>query len=136
MADLTKLTVGLTGTARVIVTADHLANKVGSGDAPVFASPMLIATMEAAAVDCVEHLLPEAHQSLGMHVDVNHTSPTPLGLTVKATAKLTAVAGRKLTFAVSAHDDYEQIGVGSHTRIVVDTARFMARLSAKSTPRA
>lgn len=136
MADLTKLIVGLTGTARVIVTTDHLANKVGSGDAPVFASPMLIAVMEAAAFDCVESLLPHAHQSLGMHVDVTHTSPTPLGLTVTANAKLTDVSGRKLTFAVNAHDGFEQIGAGTHTRIVVDTPRFMARLAAKSPPRA
>lgn len=135
MADLSKLSVGLIGTAHIVVTTDHLATKVGSGDAPVFASPMLIAVMEAASVKCVESLLPHAHQSLGMHVDVTHTSPTPLGLTVTATAELTDISGRKLTFAVKAHDGVEQIGSGTHTRIVVDTARFMTRLAAKSPPR-
>jgi fluoroacetyl-CoA thioesterase len=135
MADLSKLQPGLTGKATVVVTPDRLATVVGSGNAPVYASPMLIAALEATAVDCVEHLLPGGHQSLGTHLDVTHSAPTPLGLTVTATATLTAIAGRKLTFAVTAHDGVETIGGGTHTRVVVDTPRFMARLAAKSPPR-
>jgi fluoroacetyl-CoA thioesterase len=135
MADLSKLLPGLIGNATVLVTPDRLATVVGSGNAPVYASPMLIAALEAAAVDCVEHLLPDGHQSLGTHLDVTHSAPTPLGLTVTATATLTAIAGRKLTFAVTANDGVETIGGGTHIRIVVDTPRFMARLAAKSPPR-
>jgi fluoroacetyl-CoA thioesterase len=136
MVDLTKLTVGLTGTVSVPVTLERLATAVGSGNAAVYASPMLIAALEAAAVAAVEYLLPEGFQSLGTHVDVAHTAPTPAGLLVTASATLTAIAGRKLTFAVSAHDGIEPIGSGTHTRIVVDTPRFEARLAAKSPPRA
>ena len=135
MADLSKLHPGLIGTAKVEVTSARLAAAVGSGVAPVFASPMLVAAFEAACVDCVERLLPEGHQSLGTHLDVAHTAPTPEGLTVSATATLTAVAGRKLTFSITAHDGYEAIGSGTHTRVVVDTPRFMTRLAAKSPPR-
>ena len=135
MADLSRLTVGLTGAATAEVTAERLATVVGSGNAPVFASPMLVAVMEAASVACVEGLLPDGHQSLGTHLDVAHTSPTPAGLTVTATATLVAIEGRKLTFEITAHDSVEPIGKGRHTRIVVDTPRFMARLAAKSPPR-
>jgi fluoroacetyl-CoA thioesterase len=135
MADLTKLRVGLTGSASALVTHERLATEVGSGDVPVFASPMLIALMEAAAVDCLKGHLPEGHQSLGMHLDVTHSAPTPLGFTVTATATLKAVDGRKLAFDVVAHDSVERIGAGTHTRVVVDTLRFMARLAAKSLPR-
>ncbi len=94
MADLSKLSVGLTGQASALVTEERLATSVGSGDAPVFASPMLIALMEAAAVDCVEARLPPDHQSLGMHLEVTHSAPTPLGFTVTATATLKAIDGR------------------------------------------
>lgn len=135
MADLSKLYAGLAGSHSVVVTSDRLATTVGSGNAPVYASPMLVAAFEAAAVNCVEHLLPDGYQSLGTHLDVTHTAPTPLGLTVTANAVLTAVTGRKLTFAVSAHDGVETIGTGTHTRIVVDTPRFLARVAAKSPPR-
>jgi fluoroacetyl-CoA thioesterase len=135
MADLTQLMPGLEGSATAEVTKDRLAPAVGSGGAPVFASPMMIALMEKAAVDCVERLLPQGYESLGTHLDVSHTAPTPLGLTVTAKAVLVSVDGRKLTFAVEAHDGVETIGKGQHTRVVVDTPRFMNRLVAKSPPR-
>jgi predicted thioesterase len=132
MADLSKLTAGLEGTVSATVAPPRMAPAMGSGGAPVFASPSMIALMEGACVACVEHLLPPDHQSLGTHLDVHHIAATPEGLTVTAKARLTAVDGRKLTFAVEAHDGVETIGKGVHTRVVVDTPRFMARLTAKS----
>jgi fluoroacetyl-CoA thioesterase len=132
MADLSKLAIGQTGQAQTVVEPRHLATEVGSGNAPVFASPSMIALMEAAAVACVEAELPDGFQSLGTHLDVQHTSPTPAGLTVTATATLTGIDGRKLTFTVAAHDGVEPIGTGRHTRVVVDTPRFLARLAAKT----
>lgn len=132
MADLSKLTAGLEGTVSALVAPPRMAPAMGSGQAPVFASPSMIALMEGACVACVEHLLPPQHQSLGTHLDVHHIAATPEGLTVTAKARLTAVDGRKLTFAVEAHDGVESIGKGVHTRVVVDTPRFMARLTAKS----
>ncbi|MEZ5899731.1 MAG: thioesterase family protein [Hyphomicrobiaceae bacterium] len=132
MADLSKLQPGIEGSARIKVAPERMAPAMGSGGAPVFASPSMIALMEGAAVDCVEKLLPDGHQSLGTHLDVHHISATPEGLTVTAHAKLIAVDGRKLTFAVEAHDGIETIGKGTHIRVVVDTARFMARLAQKS----
>lgn len=132
MADLSKLKAGLQGTARVDVTKEKLAPHIGSGSAPVFASPAMIALMEAAAVDCVEKFLPAGHQSLGTHLDVQHIAATPEGLTVTATAALTAVDGRKLTFVLEAHDGVGTIGKGTHTRVVVDTPRFLGKLAAKS----
>jgi fluoroacetyl-CoA thioesterase len=132
IVDFSNLRVGLTGTATVPVTAARLAPQVGSGDVPVFASPMLVAAMEAAAVACLKGHLPDGYQSLGVHLDVAHTAPTPEGLTVTATATLKSIAGRKLTFDMTATDGSERIGSGTHTRIIVDTARFMARIAAKS----
>ena len=132
MADLSQLKPGLTGFAATVITKDKLATQVGSGIAPVFASPMMIALMEAACVDCAEKYLPEGHQSLGTHLDINHTAPTPEGCTVTATATLAAITGRKLIFNVEAHDGIEKIGHGVHTRIVVDNSRFLARVAAKS----
>lgn len=132
MPDLSKLTPGLAGTASCTVDATRLATSLGSGSVEVFASPMMIALMEAAAVDCVEHLLPADHVSLGTHLDVSHTAPTPPGLTVTATAELTSIEGRVLKFAVTASDGTEPVGRGTHTRVVVDRKRLDARLSAKA----
>lgn len=132
MADLSKLKAGLAGQVSARVEADRMAPAMGSGAAPVFASPSMIALMEGAAVACVEHLLPAGHQSLGTHLDVHHIAATPEGLTVTAHARLTGIDGRKLTFEVDAHDGAETIGKGTHTRVIVDTARFMSRLAHKA----
>ena len=47
---------------------------------------------------------------------------------ITASAELTAVDGRKLTFAVKAWDEKGVIGEGEHTRFVVDRARFLSKL--------
>jgi fluoroacetyl-CoA thioesterase len=126
------LAPGLEGHARTVVTDALTAPAVGSGSVNVYATPSLIALMEAAAVDCVEHRLAPGQASLGIHLDASHTAATPPGLEVIANAVLVAVDGRKLTFEIEARDTHEKIGSARHTRIVVDTARFNAKLAAKS----
>lgn len=132
MLDLSALMPGLKGAASIKVSAAQTAIAVGSGTVSVFASPMMVALMEAACVDCVETLLPAGYLSLGTHLDVTHSAPTPVGLTVSATASLVSCEGRKLVFQVEARDDFEVIGKGTHARMIVDVGRFNARLNAKS----
>lgn len=122
---------GLEGHASTIVTDAMTAPAVGSGTVAVYATPSLVALMEKAAVACVEPHLAPGETSLGVHIEVSHSAATPPGQTVTARAKLTAIDGRKLTIAIEAHDAVEPIGKATHTRIVVDVARFEARLSKK-----
>ncbi len=133
MPDFSGLKAGGTGRSSLTVMEAHLAPTVGSGRVAVFASPMMIALMEAAAIDCVEQLLPPGYITLGMHLDVTHSAPTPIGATVTATAELQAIDGRKLVFTISAHDGFDTIGNGTHIRVIVDRARFEAKLATKRT---
>ena len=130
---MSDLKPGLTGSATLVVREEHTAPHVGSGRAPVLASPIMIALMEAAAVDCVEPRLAGGQESLGVRVEVEHTAPTPVGRSVTATATLTAVDGRRLDFDVEARDSRGSIGKGRHTRLVVDAERFRAKVQAKLT---
>jgi predicted thioesterase len=122
---------GLLGTATLVVGEEHTAARLGSGRAPVLATPIMIALMEAAAVDCVERLLPEGQESLGVRVAVDHTAATPVGLAVTATAELEEVSGRTLIFYVEARDPHEVIGKGRHERVVVDSLRFRDKVRGK-----
>ena len=131
MPDLSKLQTGLQGTARLLVGVEHTAPSIGSGLVPVLATPVMINVIEAAALAAVEHLLPAGHQSLGIHLDVRHFAATPIGMRVRATAELVGIDGRTLTFKVEARDDKEPIGDGSHQRVVVNVARFDARVQKK-----
>src|ERR1700678_2894257 len=131
MADLTRITAGLKGTAQLLVGPEHTAPFVGSGRIAVLATPVMINVIEAAALAAVEHLLPAGHQSLGIHLDVRHFAATPIGMRVRATAELIAIDGRTLSFRVEARDDKVPIGDGTHERVVVNVARFDARVQKK-----
>jgi fluoroacetyl-CoA thioesterase len=129
--DLTPVHPGLIGIASLIVAPEHTAPRVGSGRIAVLATPVMINVIEAAALAAVEHLLPAGHQSLGIRLDVRHFAATPVGLTVTATAEVTGVEGRTITFRVEARDDREVIGDGTHERVVVNVSRFDDRVQRK-----
>ncbi len=128
---LVRVAPGLTGTAELVVGPEHTAPFVGSGRIPVLVTPVMINVIEAAALAAVEHLLPAGHQSLGIHLDVRHTAATPVGVRVTATAEVTQVEGRTVTFRVEARDAFEPIGGGIHQRVVVSVARFDERVQRK-----
>ena len=132
MPDPATIPVGASGTARLIVAAEHTAPRVGSGAIAVLATPIMINLIEAAALAACEHLLPPGHQTLGTRLDVSHTAATPVGGLVSATARVTGVSGREIAFAVEARDDLEVIGVGTHTRVVVQVDKFEARVGRKA----
>jgi predicted thioesterase len=131
MTDLSKLTPGLKGYAEIVVGEEHTAPKIGSGRVRVLATPVMINLMEAAALDCAENMIPAGHQSLGIKLDVRHIAATPVGMRVRATAKLLKIDGRNLEFWVEARDEKDLIGDGAHHRIVVNVERFDKRVQAK-----
>lgn len=131
MIDLSRLKIGLEGSADLLVGPEHTAPRVGSGRVPVLATPVMINVIEAAALAAVEHLLPSGHQSLGIHLDVRHFAATPVGMRIRATAELTAINGRTLSFRVAVRDDKEPIGDGTHQRVIVNVARFDQRVQRK-----
>lgn len=98
----------------------------------VFATGYMVGFLEWACIMCVKpHLDWPTEQSLGTHINVSHEAATPPGLTVTASVELIAVEGRKLTFAVSAHDGVDLIAQGTHERFVIDKARFDNKISKK-----
>ena len=114
---------GLTYTSILEVTADKLALSMGSGDLPV------LALMENAAMLAVAAELPMGSSTVGGHISTSHLRPTALGKRVSATALLTAVDGRKLTFAISAQDEEGNcLGEGTHLRFIVDKEKFLSKL--------
>ncbi|MEO3427789.1 thioesterase family protein [Pelagibius sp. CAU 1746] len=127
-----KIEPGLTGHAEMVVGTSDTAPRIGSGRIAVLATPKMITLIEEAALAAVEHLLPEGKQSLGTHLDVTHIAATPVGMTVKAEARLVEVQGRKLLFAVEARDEMDLIGEGRHERVVVTAASFQKRVDEKT----
>lgn len=126
-----ELRVGLFSEATVTVDDRLLATTMGSGSVTVYATPAMVALMEAAAVDALTPALAEGQSSVGIALDIRHLAATPPGRQVRARAEVIQVQGAKVTFQVRAWDEHELIGDGTHTRYVIDVARFMQRVQAK-----
>jgi fluoroacetyl-CoA thioesterase len=98
----------------------------------VFATGFLVGLLEWACIKAINpHLDWPQEQSVGTHIDVSHQAATPPGLEITATVELIAVEGKKLVFAVQAHDGVDLISKGQHERFIINKAKFAARVGAK-----
>lgn len=124
--------VGTKGTYTLRVTPAHLASQFkDSVLPPVFATPMMVTIMENAALNAVRDYLEPGESVVGTIVNVKHLAATPVGHQVTAEAVVTKVDGRRLEFDVTARDEIEEIGKGTHERMVVDLGRIAKKLDSK-----
>jgi fluoroacetyl-CoA thioesterase len=127
--------VGAKGTDTLRVTPTHLANQFKDATLPpVFATPMMVRAMENAALNAIREYLEPGESAVGTVVNVRHLAATPVGHQVTAEAEVTKVDGRRIEFKVSARDESEEIGTGTHERMVVDLARLGKKLAEKKRP--
>ena len=121
------------GSFALIVKPEHLASRFKDAILPpVLATPIMILAMENAALNAIREYLGPGESAVGTAVDIRHIAATPLGQQVTAEAEVTEVDGRRIAFTVSARDEVEEIGRGTHERMVVDLRRVMQRLDAKA----
>ena len=157
--DLPGLAAGLRATVRAVVTGADTAEAMGSGNLPVLATPRLLALAEAATVAAVAPQLADGLTTVGTAVSLEHRKASPLGAEIVVEAELTQVDGRRLVFGFIARpagtdadgadsdvadadgtetDDTDGadadagvvVGAGTVERVVVDGARFLARMQA------
>jgi fluoroacetyl-CoA thioesterase len=128
-----QIPLGAKGTALLRVQPEHLADRFKDAILPqVLATPVMILVMENAALNAIRQYLDAGESAVGTAVDVKHLAATPVGHEVSATAEVVNVAGRRVDFNVSARDGEEEIGRGTHQRIVIDLRSFNERLARKS----
>ena len=126
------IAVGTRGSFVLKVRPEHLASRFKDPMLPnVLATPVMIMAMENAALDAIRGFLDAGESAVGTAVDVRHLAATPVGHEVRAEAEVTQVDGRRVEFKVSARDETEEIGRGTHQRMVVDIARVNERLARK-----
>ena len=122
---------GLAGRTELEVGEEHTAPRVGSGLVHVLATPVMINLFEAAALDALDKHLPPGYQSLGTVLNVRHIAATPVGMKVFAEARITRVDNRTVFLEVTARDEKELIGDGTHQRVVVNVEKFSQRVKRK-----
>ena len=116
-----------------VVSEKNTAASLGSGALPVFGTPYLVAMMENAALLLMQRDLPEGKSSVGVKMDVEHVSPTPIGMQVRVRAEVTAISenGKLVDFKVTGWDEAGLIGEGTHRRASVTVERFLAKCQSK-----
>lgn len=123
--------VGMKGEASTLVEREDTAAEVGSGSLLVYATPCMVALMEGAACEAINEALTEDQSSVGISLNIEHLSATPVGLEVRAEAEVTAVEGKIITFAITAYDEAGKIGEGTHKRCVICSQKFLDKAYAK-----
>ena len=123
---------GASGSFTMVVAQEHLANRFKDAMLPpVLATPVMIMVMENAALNAIKPYFDAGESALGTLVNVTHLAATPVGRTITGHAEVLRVEGRRIEFRVRAADGDEDIGTGTHERMVIDLARFAKRLKAK-----
>jgi len=124
--------IGAQGSFAIDVLPEHLANRFKDATLPaVLATPVMIMAMENAALNALKPYFEAGESAVGTRVDVSHVAATPVGRRVVAFAEVTGVVGRHIEFRVHAMDGAEEIGHGTHGRVIIDLAKFSERLVSK-----
>lgn len=109
-----------------IVKPEQTAEKMGSGGLAVLATPALVAMVENLCFESLEGELPAGKTTVGGRIDLQHLAPSHVGAEIKISATIREQTAKKISFDFEAFDGQRQIGQGTHTRFVIDKARFMA----------
>jgi fluoroacetyl-CoA thioesterase len=124
--------VGAMGSFSLLVTPEHLAGRFKDVTLPpVLATPVMIMVMENAALNAIKPYLDAGESALGTRVDVRHLAATPAGRLVTGEATVTKVDGRRVEFSIRAVEGGEEIGVGTHERVVILLSKLSERMKAK-----
>lgn len=124
--------IGAKASFAIVVAPEHLANQFKDATLPaVLATPVMIMAMENAALNAIKPYFEAGESAVGTRVDVSHVAATPVGRRVEAFAEVTNVTGRHIDFRVHAVDGSEEIGRGTHGRVVINLAKFSEHLVAK-----
>ena len=125
------LEVGMKLEVEKLVTDNDTASKAASGAVEVLATPFMIAWMEEASLHLAQKGLENGLTTVGTEVNIKHLKGTLVGKTVKIVSVLREIDRKKLVFDVEALEDGVVVGTGTHTRFIIDTAKFYEKLKNK-----
>ena len=126
-----EITIGMKAEVATLAEREDTAAEVGSGSLLVYATPCMVALMEGAACEAIAEALGENQTTVGIALNIEHLSATPVGMEVRAEAEITAVEGKVITFEIHAFDEAGEIGKGTHKRCIVNSQKFLEKAYAK-----
>jgi fluoroacetyl-CoA thioesterase len=123
--------IGMSAERTLVVPPERAVGHFLPGMPMVFATPMMILEMEMTSGDAINKYLEPGWITVGTEVDIRHLAASPVGATIRTTAKVIAVERRVIRFEVEAFDDHRRIGEGRHARGLVNLESFTKRFGAR-----
>ena len=123
--------IGMSAERTLVVPLERTVGHFVRDMPMVYATPMMILEMEMASADAIERYLLQGWITVGTEVDIRHLAATPVGATVRTTARVISVERRVIRFGVEAFDEVRRIGEGRHARGLVNLASFNKRFGPK-----
>ena len=125
------LQIGVKNCEKETVTEKNVASALGSGSLDVYATPAMARLMEYTAARSLDGLLEDGQTTVGISLNLKHTSATPVGCIVVCESELISIEGKKLCFQIDVKDDFGSIGSSVHERFIVDRQTFMQKAENK-----
>jgi fluoroacetyl-CoA thioesterase len=94
---------------------------------PVYSTPDMIRLMETAGYYALRPFCEPGEISVGTAIHVEHRAPAGINSVVKAEATVESIDGRFYVLRVTAKADKKEIGHGTITRAIVQTAGFLEK---------
>jgi predicted thioesterase len=119
-----------TAEVRVVVDETMLAAFEGRVVHAVYGTAAMVAHLELAGRKIILPYLEEGEEGVGHAITVTHLAPTLPGMAVVARARFREQRGRQIVCDIAAFNEFEQIGEGSFTQVIVRRDALDARLAA------
>jgi fluoroacetyl-CoA thioesterase len=119
--------LGIAGRYETVPGAAHTAAAVGNTGVEVVGTPFLIGYFEIASHTAILPYCEAGEATVGTRIEVDHLAPALPDRPVVAEARIIAVEGRRVVFAVELRQGERLIMKGRHGRAIVDLARLLAR---------
>ena len=112
-----EIKTGHSFTQEITVQYKDTAAVYGSGKLEVFATPAMVGLMENTAIKCLEGMLDDDSDTVGIEINTKHVKATAVGKKVACKATITEVDGRRIRFSIEAWDETAPIGSPSMTAL-------------------
>ena len=124
-----EIKTGHSFTQEITVQHKDTAAVYGSGKLEVFATPAMVGLMENTAIKCLEGMLDDDSDTVGIEINTKHVKATAVGKKVACKATITEVDGRRIRFSIEAWDETAPIGSAIHDLFIINPEKFMSKLS-------
>lgn len=123
--------IGDTFSRSITVTEEMAATRAVEGVPYVYGTPSLVAFIEGTAHEALKDEFAEGQTSVGMTLELEHTSPTPIGMAVRCDVTLLSREGVLADFDAKAYDEAGLICVCKHRRAIVMRDKIVAKAQKK-----